>query len=548
MLLGLVCLFCHGLLLTNDGLYWDGWYVFDWVKSHNWAQLHHFYNSLGLPFFGLIYRIFAFAPSLLPTFMWATVICFFASGVLTYHLGLQLAHLTRAEALAISLLTVAMPLFTAAQEFIMFCFIFTHALSLFSAWVIARALGESGPRQWFLRVFGVLGFVLSFSNAALLVYYGGFYLLFFFSYRRRSELPLLNAGWRFVRRFPELLLLPPVTWYARSKLTPQYGWYAQYNEPLLSQVPTNMESFFRNVPAYTFNTGMAWIRANPVLVWAMVIAALLWYVLGPRDWRFRRTGISTFHFVWFGAVLLVLAVLPFAAAGKYFWPTPISTISRHCILTPLPAAILVFAVLRLGFTWCRGRATRLFPPVLAFLVVVLAVQVAPVYLKERVEWIYSLSLLSQVARSADIRDSSVVVVQSNDLAVAQTVYGLYAFKIVFGGMDRFVTNRAPANGVFYTPSEIESMLVATSMLPSEFARINRQGRQVRVETSRNAVNATDWQIVRRYLRLRYFGSQKGLQTFLDSLCTIKTSIIQSPLPQAAPEVGNLRLINYAGGY
>lgn len=525
--IGLLCLLCHGLLLTNDGLYWDGWYVFDWVKSRNWTMLHQFYDSIGLQFFGWIYRVFAFAPHLLGTFMWATIFCFFVGGVLTYHLALILARLTRGEALAIALFTVAIPFFTAAQDFIMFCFIFTHALFLLSAWSIAKAIDASGPRQWLLRFLGVIGFVLSFTNAALLVYYAGFYILFFFSYRRISQLPLLISVWRFVRRFPELLLLPPATWWARSILTPQYGWYERYNEPQLGQIPVNLGSFFRNVPAYTFNAALAWISAHPIIVCAMLGASLLWYLLGPRDCIFTRSSMSTLHFLWFGAVLLVFAVIPFAAAGKYFWPVPIGEISRHCILAPLPGAIILFALLRLVLTWRLGMTSRLMAPIVAFLLVVLGVQYTPVYLLERAEWIHSRSILCHAVTNEEVGKSSVIFVQGKYSLFKEVVYGLYGFKIAFGSMDRFVTNRVPKNGSYFTAPEIDQWLIATSMLPSEYTKINRAGLQIRLDVFSTG-GGTDWQIVREYLRLRYFGDQKQLDDFLSGLTTLKTTPLPSP--------------------
>jgi hypothetical protein len=530
VLLAAVCLFCQGFLVTNDGTIWDSWYVYSWLKTHNWAPMYDFLSSVGMPSFAWLYWPFGSAPDIVGAFMWATFLCFLANGILTYQLGLRLTDLTRGEVLAISLLAQALPFFTAAQDFIMFFFVFTHTLFLLSALLIASAIRTSGGRQGWLRLIGVLGFFLSFSNAALLVYYGGFYLLFFFSYRRLNRLSLLPAAFRFIRRYPELLILPPVTWYARSILTPQHGYYEHYNEPQLSQVPANLETFFRNVPTYTFRTCTAWVSAHPVIVAVLIIAAALWAVLGPSSWRFRRSSLSVFHFLWFGALLLLLAVVPFAAAGKSFWRVPIGELSRHCILTPLPGAILLFAVLRLGFAWQVNATSRLMGPIVACLVIVLGAQYFPVYLNERVEWIFSRSFLYNAARNDEVGRSSVVVVKGYILA-KQTVYGLYAFKTAFGRMDRFVTNRLPANGPIFTPSEIEGMLRATTVLPSEFTQINREGRQIFVEADRNRGDATDWQIVTRYLRLRYSRDRKKFETFLSSLCTLRTSILQ-PSPQA----------------
>ena len=32
MVMALVCLGVHGILVTNDGVVWDGWYFYTWLK------------------------------------------------------------------------------------------------------------------------------------------------------------------------------------------------------------------------------------------------------------------------------------------------------------------------------------------------------------------------------------------------------------------------------------------------------------------------------------------------------------------------------------
>jgi hypothetical protein len=524
--LALLCLFCHGILLTNDGLIWDGWYAFDWVKSHNWTQLHHFFDSIGIPLFGWLYRVFAFAPALISTFMWSTVICFFVAGAMTYKLGLK-AGLTGGEALAIAALTEAMPLFTAAQEFIMFPFIFTHALLLVAVLLFTRAMTEQGAWHWGLRIVGVVLFFVSFTNAALLVYYGGVYIFLWYYYKRTRSLSFFPAVRSYLVRYPELFLLPPATWYARMTLFRPYGWYEHYNEPHLDQAPANVWSFFHNVPLYTARNCWSWITAHPVIVLIMVGLVVLYYFFAPVSWRVDRSSLPTRHLIWFGALLLFLAVFPFAAAGKYFWPAPGEN-SRHCILTPLPAALLVFSALRLIFTPRAKMSSRLIAPVTACLAIVLGVQDWRPYINERAEWIFSRSVLYHATRNELVRSSSVIYLPDYSVS-REYVYGTYGFKLAFGGkLERLVTRRPPTNGEYYTVSEIENIFGATSMLPSEFVNVNRHGRQVAIEATRNRGDATDWDIVRRYLQLRYSGDRKALEAFLGSLSTLKVTTLHDP--------------------
>ena len=87
IVLFLTTLLWHGVLLTNDGTIWDSWYVLNWLQNKNWAALHEFFDSVGMPIYGWLYRPFAFAPEIVFAFMVATFLCLFAQSVLTYALG-----------------------------------------------------------------------------------------------------------------------------------------------------------------------------------------------------------------------------------------------------------------------------------------------------------------------------------------------------------------------------------------------------------------------------------------------------------------------------
>jgi hypothetical protein len=70
-------------------------------------------------------------------------------------------------------------------------------------------------------------------------------------------------------------------------------------------------------------------------------------------------------------MLLILAIIPLAAAGKTFVARPIGALSRHAMLAGLPLAILLFAVLRAPLLRKSWPATgRSITPVICSLVIV----------------------------------------------------------------------------------------------------------------------------------------------------------------------------------
>jgi len=530
LLIAVASFVSHGLLLTNDGTIWDSWYVLNFLETRNWPTMREFFGSVGVPLFNWLYPPFAWFPDPVAGFMWATFLCLFGSAILTYRLGSSLGRLTRSESLVLALVAQAMPVFSAAQDFIMFFFIFTHALFLAASLLAARMLSMHGRRQIVLRVLVVLAFYVSFNNSALLVFYGAFYLLLFFQYRRSGELPFPAALRRFVSSYPEFLLLPPATWAARPMVAPQYGWYEHYNSPIanLWRLWPNLESFFSNSLPYHFGQTVAWPAEHPLAAAAMIVAIVA-YRMVPAAWSVKRSALPTVHLAWFGAVSLLLAVFPFAAAGKSFLPMPLGESSRHAILAGLPLAILGLAFLR-GLFLRRATQSQWLPPIVGCLAIVLATQIAPVYVAERAQWIYSRAVLYHAVRNSEVRNSSVILLQGYSV-VKQDAYGLFGFASAFGDLTRLVTARGPENRRFFTPSEIEKILLYTTFLPGNYRRIDPDGQQILLIAERVGGAAADWEIVSRYMKLRYFGKQSDLEGYLASLVALKSFVLKPATPR-----------------
>lgn len=541
-LLVLAGLLWHGLLLTNDGTIWDSWYVQNWLVEKNWRALNDFFGSVGMPIYGWLYAPFAFSPDIVTAFMIATVACLLAQAVMTYFLAINLGGLNSREAFCLALIAQAMPIFTAAQDYIMFFFVFMHALFLLASLVCLRSLELSGWRHVALRTAAVLMFFVSFYNAALLVFYGGFFLLLFFKWKRDNAAPFFEAAWRFGIGHADLLFLPPVAWVLRSIFTPQFGWYETYNSPVenIPLILPSLQSFFVNVlPFHTAQLGQ-WIAANPAIVALLLTAVVVAALRGPKSWSVRGGKVVLLPMIGFGVLLLFLAIFPFAAAGKVFSPRPIGEPSRYTILTGLPFAILIFGVLRSVLMPKPGTTSRWLAPVCVALAVVLGCQIPPVYVAERVEWIFSRSILHNARKNNEVRNSSVIVLQNCGMT-SEIIYGIYAFASVFGDFSRLVTPTVPQNRQFFTPSEIAMTLYRTTMLPNTFNSVSPAGQQVLLVAERNRGTETDWQLARTYLRLRLLGKPGDIDVFLERLTSLKTGILK-PSTQMVPGLAALTAV------
>jgi hypothetical protein len=530
LLLALLSLCWHGFILTNDGTFWDSWFVKDWLKERNSYVIKQFFGSVGMPIYGLIYIPFAFFANIVQAFMIATVVCLLAQTILTYLLVFKLGRLSEKESFCLTVLAASIPVFTAGQDFIMFFFVFTHTLFLLSAYIAVQGLESSNYKCMLLRFVALLMFFISFYNAALLVFYGGFFTLLFFKQRKQESLSFIKSLGDFFLRHLDFFLLPPVAWILRQITTPQFGWYADYNSPT-ANIPfilPSLKSFFINV--IPFHAGQIWnsINENPVIILALILAVSLAVIVAPDKCMLQRNKVGTSAMLGFGVLLLFFAIFPFAAAGKGFSPQPIGEPSRYTILTGLPLAILIFSGIRLVFLFQPGKPSRWPAPICFVIAFVLGCQIPPVYLAERVEWVYSRSILHNLKEMDEIKKSSIVVLQNCGMT-SEIIYGIYAFKSIFGQITRLVTPIAPQNGLYFSPSEILMQLQRTTMLPNLLNSIDPSGKQVLVVAQRNN-NLSNWKIASEYLSLYWNNKNEEMSAFLSNLTKLKTQILKPATP------------------
>ena len=48
----LILLACHGLLLLNDGIYWDDWLTLGYIRNDDWQSISDQTSEMGLPLLG----------------------------------------------------------------------------------------------------------------------------------------------------------------------------------------------------------------------------------------------------------------------------------------------------------------------------------------------------------------------------------------------------------------------------------------------------------------------------------------------------------------
>ena len=533
-LLLLACgLYCHGVLLTNDLVYWDGWYLRVWLTSGNWAQTYEFFSSVGMPLYAYFNWAFAGLADPVPCMMAVTVACLLVSSLLTYEIGVCSAWLTAEECLAVALLGTAFPVFLAAQDIIMAFFIFTHTLFLVGVLAALRSMNACGGRAvaWRLAALGSL-FVAG-VNAGLLVFQGASFAFLFACWRRRHPCAWGAGTVRFTVAHLDFLLLPVVTWWFRHTITPPFGTYANYNQPKFDWLGWELgfKQFFSTTLSHV-GIALRWLAGEPEL---LLVAGLLFFVCwwrAPAHWRFQPGPASTRWLFVLGALALVLGILPYVAAEKSLGLSGVE--SRTGLLLSLPAGLVVFALVRKALTGLSGRLAVLFWPVVALSVLALGREFTSAYLAERVAGIQSRALAELITENPLVRGSSYVrVTGDGSLLATQVAYLTYGLGASRGlPLSLFATAQAPISKRIVSPDQIERSLVRRSvLLPREFLHINPAGSQVDVACTLPRWAGTSAELVWSYLATHWRGRPEEWRALRARLVQVDCQIVREEEPR-----------------
>lgn len=456
-LIGAVALLSHGLLLLNDGTYWDGWLLKSYLDESNWNELHKWATEAGLP--GMDY--FYWGLKLTGLFAFYKVIAFLLilfSAILVYRLILQFNWLNRFEALGIATLSLVYPAYQTTIELSTFRYLFFYCLFLLAALLLVHAERtiDSAKPGLLLRLLSLILFFASFSLNSLLVFYFSFLLLLFLNIRQTKALSWSDIARTQVLRRMDLLLLPILYWAIKKIFFPTHGPYAGYNS--LNLDPTSVLSHFGGFMQTAIygqvDASLMKLIGQP-LAWALFLACVYWAYS-----RFRNSAseiLLTHHqveqesrrskwFFVFGIILLISGIFPYAAVGLS--PSISGWNTRHALLVGLPMALLIVVALRpiwVGGLYDDGTHVggggRLISVLIgASLLLAFTLSTIDYYVGWQVRAIKDRAIMTDLTETPILKKFSVFWIDDQFPAGGERLYRFYEwssmFKQIWGGESR----------------------------------------------------------------------------------------------------------------
>ncbi len=421
-----------GLLLSASGRYWDDWAALDLSSRAvaEWSRQQGLFWQLDL------LRVLSSLPGTERIGHALVFVAYLACVIVLYFL-LRRLPVSSGMRVLVPVLFAVFPVNAARYALVDLMYAISLVVFMLAWWLVA--VDQDRPAIWREALAAVLFLFSMLSTGSLLMFFivVPAYVLLQRFWAGRAE------GATSLARNAYLILLPVVAWFVRSIALRPTGLYASYN----SVTSAGLFSALVNLPL-AFRTSVlepavGAFRPSMLFAAAVLAIALAGFLLLRRlDLSFDAPMRHLLALAGAGLILFAVGVFPYLAVGKL--PQGAGWESRHQLLVPFGAAVLVYAGIVLA-----ARVLRLRPTVtLLALCLVAGLFVAGdlrTSLEYQVDWYKQVSLMQRMAESAEMERGRhfIFTDRAADLNAAKPEYAAYEYN----GMMRMALGDATRFGV-----------------------------------------------------------------------------------------------------
>lgn len=556
----------HGLLLFNQGVFWDDWLVKGFLDDGNWHLLRDMTSELGLPILAYFFGALKFLG--LSDYYKTIALCLiFCSTIIIYKIGLQVGWISQMEALAIALVSAVYPAFQTAVLLTTLHYQFFYCIFLLAVLLVLISEKQETAEQSGsgLRWLALLLFFISFNLNSLLVFYGPFLALLFLhsKYIRRLSWHAL-AKFIFTHR-AYFVWAPIVYWSAKKILFPTHGLYKNYNilDLNIFNMIARINQSLEVVVYYPIASGFDRLLRSPIL-WVFVFSGALFFYflifasrikLPSSENRLKIDLLKSFYLLIFGVVLLICGILPYSAVRLL--PHYSGWDTRHALLVGLPVSIIIVSLLRALSSGLFFRQKNL-RQVLGATVLVIGSGFFVAFVASSVRYyvgwqaraIKDEAVIQKLEQLGSLKESSVFWIYDTFPVGGTTDYNFYewssVFKKIWGGQSRVglqLENQGKS-----IPHEIPDKIVWTARY--NLADFRSGGSHICLNIMPGQIGTSEVKMVRRYILLRIralIANDSGdsrIRNFLAETTRVEAQIL--PVEERVQKTANSLIT--CGGY
>ncbi len=517
----------HGLILFNDGVFWDDWINYIALLDKDWEKLFFVYlQAGGIPLSAYVHWVFSYAPNIVFAYRIVALLCISGSSFFIYWIGRHKLGLGHPLALLAAIIALGYPAYQMSATMVGTALWLYYLFFLIGGYLALLSFEERGPKAVILRLLALFLLFLSYRFEVLLLLSYVIVLIDIFSHvnETRDLLSFLNPS--YLVKKADLLILPIVYWgFSHSAFVGPLN--ENYNQFNFESSGPSMIAFLNNT---FFQQGVR-IGEILLLIWpfALIAALISWLVAKRLNLlNFPRNSKTMTKLLVFGLVLFFLALIPPVLVGKA--GSSIGYGTRHALALGWPVGLLVVTISCLVAARFP-KSERALSAVLVFLLLAFAAVNSFTYLTWQARWAKDQSVMQQLSESPNAKDFAVYSILDNFPVPGLESYRFYEwagmFRLIWGDE----TRAGFQEGYYSAQALIEIRTVFLKHFNTENADLH--GCYARLQIDENLKMPLP-EVGLRYVVYRMFFPER-LKTFLNVLTTVEVSPIDNNLETSCPE-------------
>lgn len=400
----LVIVYCCSFffILTNTGIFWDDWTVYN--VSNNGLEQQFVANGY-YTFWALLKTIFfLFGDQSVFIFRLLTFVSYLLAGILLLFILRNIKEINKLSRLFIVLFFVTFPVNSAKISIVIVNHSLNYLLFFFGLWLFTIFLKN---RSILLRILSLLSLFVSFFTPSLLVFYiiVIFYLLYYYKEHLFNFKFLFKLGFKYI----DFFILPIVYWVFKKSVIVTSGLYADYNQ--IEQFGLSTFDYIMQDLKYSYIEVFKWslpnsITGSVILLLLLFLFSIYFLLNTSKNVKVRSNFKLDIFFIGLGFIMFVAGTYAYIAVGKI--PMLPDWHNRQQILVPLGASLLTFYGLKIIFDILALRSNVRNIIYILFLCIFMVANIKIYYDFEK-DWLKQLSLMENFKTMEIFQDQTTFV-------------------------------------------------------------------------------------------------------------------------------------------
>jgi len=413
-------IFSHGIILLNDGLYWDDWAL----KLQGSKRIIDLYLQQGTVWAGYIHSfLFRFSNP----FLLYRLIVLFAYGISVFLFDRILSKVTNIDKTSRFFLVAFfafLPLNSARITLICLPYAICNLVFFCGSFFLVKYLEKP---KLILRMLAICMFFFSFFTQSLLVFYSIPFLLIL--YKNRSRINTAKSFFFNLFRYIDFVFLPFFFWILKKTFWNPYGIYSGY---LSFRTKTIIKSPLLLIE--TFNASFFGVLDASFLGFSsliLVITVCVVYFLRSNPSFVLKDSVlqnkrELFFYLLFGIIAFFFGALAYNVLGIV--PADVHFDSRHQLLLPIGASFMLFYSC-LSFSRFLNLPRKAIQFALWLLIVLFINQNLQYYIQYQKDWFKQVSIVENIKNSEIFEKNTTFLFRDEykALNINERAYFVYEF-------------------------------------------------------------------------------------------------------------------------